>query len=137
MIPMPLRTLMPLAGLVALVLGALLHILTGVTVPEGDVMAQAVVFHANIFIGVYAALTAVAFVGALLGNRLKMLSHPIFLASLAPLAVDGVVPAAGGVLIAGPEGRPIGAVGVTGDTSDNDESCALAGIAAASLRAID
>ena len=87
MIPMPLRTLMPLAGLVALVLGALLHILTGVTVPEGDVMAQAVVFHANSFIGVYAALTAVAFVGALLGNRLKMLSHPIFLASLAPLSM--------------------------------------------------
>jgi len=30
-------------------------------------------------------------------------------------------------------GAPIGAVGVTGDTSDNDELCALAGIAAAGL----
>ncbi|WP_460986526.1 heme-binding protein [Sphingobium sp. TomTYG75] len=29
---------------------------------------------------------------------------------------------------------PIGAVGVTGDTSDNDEACALAGISAAGLR---
>ncbi len=63
--------------------------------------------------------------------------RPTFLASLAPLAVDGVVPAAGGVLIAGSGDGTIGAVGVTGDTSDNDEACALAGIAAAGLRAVD
>lgn len=62
--------------------------------------------------------------------------RPTFVAALAPLAVDGLVPAAGGVLIAG-EGGPIGAVGVTGDTSDNDELCALAGVAAAGLAAID
>jgi uncharacterized protein GlcG (DUF336 family) len=61
--------------------------------------------------------------------------RPTFVAALAPLAVDGLVPAAGGVLIAG-DGAPIGAVGVTGDTSDNDELCALAGIAAAGLTAI-
>jgi len=40
---------------------------------------------------------------------------------------------AGGVLIKGADGRVLGAVGVTGDTSDNDEACALAGIAAAGL----
>ena len=33
------------------------------------------------------------------------------------------------------EGRIIGAVGVSGDTSDNDEIAALAGIAAAGLKA--
>jgi uncharacterized protein GlcG (DUF336 family) len=33
------------------------------------------------------------------------------------------------------EGAPIGAVGVTGDTSDNDEICALAGISGAGLQA--
>jgi uncharacterized protein GlcG (DUF336 family) len=32
-------------------------------------------------------------------------------------------------------GEVIGAVGVTGDTSDNDELCALAGIEAAGLSA--
>ncbi len=31
------------------------------------------------------------------------------------------------------EGETLGAVGITGDTSDNDEACAVAGIAAASL----
>ena len=40
---------------------------------------------------------------------------------------------AGGVIVKGPDGQPIGAVGVTGDTSDNDEVAALAGIAAAGL----
>ncbi len=33
------------------------------------------------------------------------------------------------------DGVPIGAVGITGDTSDNDEACAFAGIAAAGLTA--
>ena len=43
------------------------------------------------------------------------------------------MPVAGGVIVKGPDGLPIGAVGVTGDTSDNDEIAALAGIAAAGL----
>jgi uncharacterized protein GlcG (DUF336 family) len=58
--------------------------------------------------------------------------RPTFVASLASLAPQGLVPAAGGIIIAGPDAT-IGAVGVTGDTSDNDELCALAGIAAAEL----
>jgi uncharacterized protein GlcG (DUF336 family) len=41
---------------------------------------------------------------------------------------------AGGVIVKGPDGLPIGAVGVTGDTSDNDEVAAMAGIAAAGLK---
>jgi uncharacterized protein GlcG (DUF336 family) len=59
--------------------------------------------------------------------------RPSFIAAVAALAPDGVVPAAGGVLVLGADGLPIGAVGVTGDTSDNDELCALAGIRAAGL----
>ena len=55
------------------------------------------------------------------------------LASLGAMAGVGVVPAAGGVLIQREGGRIVGAVGVTGDTSDNDEICALAGLAAAGL----
>lgn len=61
--------------------------------------------------------------------------RPTFVASLAPLFPHGIVPAAGGVIIAGRDGAPIGAIGITGDTSDNDELCALAGIAAAGFRA--
>jgi uncharacterized protein GlcG (DUF336 family) len=59
--------------------------------------------------------------------------RPSFIASLGPIAPQGIIPAAGGVIVVGADGRPIGAVGVTGDTSDNDEVCALAGIAAAGL----
>lgn len=44
-----------------------------------------------------------------------------------------VVPVPGGVLVKGADGAVIGAVGVTGDTSDNDAAAALAGIAAAGL----
>jgi uncharacterized protein GlcG (DUF336 family) len=47
---------------------------------------------------------------------------------------DGrVVPAAGGVLIRDSGGAVLGAVGISGDVSDKDEACALAGIAAAAL----
>ena len=58
--------------------------------------------------------------------------RPTFVASLAALAPQGLVPAAGGVLAAA-DGALVGAVGITGDTSDNDEVCALAGLEAARL----
>lgn len=61
--------------------------------------------------------------------------RPTFVASLGQIAPHGVVPAAGGVIVIDGEGLPIGAVGITGDTSDNDETCTLAGIAAAGLKA--
>lgn len=61
--------------------------------------------------------------------------RPTFVASLGPIAPHGVVPAAGGVIVVDAGGMPIGAVGITGDTSDNDEACTLAGIAAAGLAA--
>lgn len=55
-------------------------------------------------------------------------------------AVNGVlggdmVPVPGGVLIRAADGELIGAVGISGDTSDNDEAAALAGVAAAGLTA--
>lgn len=42
-----------------------------------------------------------------------------------------LVPVPGGVLVRDEDGRVIGAVGVTGDTSDNDATAALSGIEAA------
>jgi uncharacterized protein GlcG (DUF336 family) len=38
------------------------------------------------------------------------------------------VPVPGGVLIRGREDAIIGAVGISGDTSENDEACAVYGI---------
>lgn len=61
--------------------------------------------------------------------------RPTFIGSLSGISAGGIIPAAGGVIIADAENRPIGAVGLTGDTSDNDEICVLAGIAAAGLKA--
>ena len=55
-------------------------------------------------------------------------------------AVNGLfggqtVPVPGGVLVRDKRGAVIGAVGVTGDTSDNDAAAAEAGILAAGLQA--
>ena len=51
------------------------------------------------------------------------------------LARGALVPVPGGVLIRDRDGRLLGAVGVSGDTSDNDEAGAVAGIEAAGLTA--
>jgi uncharacterized protein GlcG (DUF336 family) len=63
--------------------------------------------------------------------------RPTFIAALGPISPHGVVPAAGGVLVVDADGQLVGAVGVTGDTSDNDEACALSGVAAAGLSVLD
>ena len=63
--------------------------------------------------------------------------RPTFVASLGPISPHGVVPAAGGVLIVDEDGQLIASVGVTGDTSDNDEACALAGVAAVGLSVLE
>lgn len=44
-----------------------------------------------------------------------------------------VVPVPGGILVRDSKGRLLGAVGVTGDTSDNDAAAGAAGIEAAGL----
>jgi uncharacterized protein GlcG (DUF336 family) len=58
--------------------------------------------------------------------------HPFFTA-LNAMSGGRVVPAPGGVLIRDTTGTVVGAVGISGDVSDKDEACALAGIAAAQL----
>ncbi|MEO6386716.1 MAG: heme-binding protein [Croceibacterium sp.] len=55
--------------------------------------------------------------------------RPHFVASVDTMADGGMVPAAGGVIVCDADGTIVGAIGVTGDTSDNDETCALAAIA--------
>jgi uncharacterized protein GlcG (DUF336 family) len=52
-----------------------------------------------------------------------------FVQSVNAVAGGSLIPVAGGVLIK-EDGKIIGAVGITGDTSDNDEICAIAGIEA-------
>lgn len=59
--------------------------------------------------------------------------RPQFMAAASHLAEAGLIPVAGGVLIRDPQGKLLGGFGVSGDTSDNDELVASAGIAAAGL----
>ena len=56
-----------------------------------------------------------------------------FVQAVNGLAGGRFVPVPGGVLIRDESGATIGAVGISGDTSDADEMCALAGIAATGL----
>jgi uncharacterized protein GlcG (DUF336 family) len=58
---------------------------------------------------------------------------PQFFNALYAASGGRVVTNPGGVLIRDGEGAIIGAVGVSGDTSDKDEECAIAGIEAADL----
>ena len=59
---------------------------------------------------------------------------PTFFGALSDLAGGRMVPVAGGVLIRSQSGEILGAVGISGDTSDNDETCAVWGIKAAGLK---
>jgi uncharacterized protein GlcG (DUF336 family) len=60
---------------------------------------------------------------------------PMFFTTLAAASGGRVVTNPGGVLIRNDAGDIVGAVGISGDTSDNDEICAIAGIEAAGLKA--
>lgn len=60
-------------------------------------------------------------------------THPQFLTALAAASGGRIVPSAGGVLVRDEAGTILGAVGVSGDMPDQDERCALSGIAAAGL----
>jgi uncharacterized protein GlcG (DUF336 family) len=60
---------------------------------------------------------------------------PGFFTALNAMSGGRMVPVAGGVLVRSGAGEILGSVGISGDTSDNDEICAVAGIAAAGLSA--
>lgn len=60
-------------------------------------------------------------------------TSPVGMTALAAVAGGRFVPWPSGVLIRDAAGDVIGAIGISGDNSDNDEACAIAGIAAAGL----
>lgn len=72
------------------------------------------------------------------GSRTMMeraAQNPNFLTGIAMASGGRLVPNPGGVLIRDAANVIIGAVGISGDTGDNDEIVAIAGIAAAGLTA--
>jgi uncharacterized protein GlcG (DUF336 family) len=62
--------------------------------------------------------------------------RPNFGRAVSDLAATAFVPAAGGVPIKDESGGLIGAVGVSGDTSDNDEAMAVAALSELGLTAV-
>lgn len=68
------------------------------------------------------------FSSRLLRDRLS--DRPIFLNALAAASGGRLIPVPGGVLIRDESGEVVGAVGISGDASDKDEACAIAGVQA-------
>lgn len=64
----------------------------------------------------------------------RAVSGPAFVNAIVMASNGRVVPVPGGVLVLS-DGEVAGAIGISGDTSDNDELCALAGIEATDLAA--
>ena len=74
-----------------------------------------------------------------MGSRALMAraeQQPYFIAAATSAIGGSLVPVPGGVLVHDGAGELVGAVGVSGDTSDKDEAIAVAGIEAASLTAV-
>jgi len=72
------------------------------------------------------------------GSRTMMeraAQNPNFLTAIVAASGGRLVPNPGGVLIRDGGGNVVGAVGISGDTGDNDEIIAVAGIAAAGMTA--
>ncbi len=61
--------------------------------------------------------------------------QPYFICAVNTMARGALIPVPGGVLIHDASGSLLGAVGISGDTSDNDEIAAVAAIEAAGLKA--
>jgi uncharacterized protein GlcG (DUF336 family) len=69
-----------------------------------------------------------------MGSRALMAraeQQPYFIAAAAASIGGALVPVPGGVLVQAVNGEVMGAVGITGDTSDNDEAAAVDAIKAA------
>ena len=62
--------------------------------------------------------------------------RPAFIGAAIAASQGRMVPVPGGVLIHDADDVLIGAIGISGDVSDNDEACGIAGITAAGLAAV-
>jgi uncharacterized protein GlcG (DUF336 family) len=89
--------------------------------------------------GRFAIARGKAFGSVMLGmagtaQRDRAEAQAYFMAAVNGLFGGQIVPVPGGLLVRDADGAVVGAVGVTGDTSENDAAAGLAGIEAAGLR---
>jgi uncharacterized protein GlcG (DUF336 family) len=94
-------------------------------------MERAAIARPQIAIAKAAGCLGMGFGGREIVRRAQ--AAPAFFAALASIFPHGIVPVPGGVLIRDQDGSLLGAIGISGETSDNDEICAVAGIRAAGL----
>lgn len=66
--------------------------------------------------------------------RDRLANRPTFINALAAASDGRMIPVPGGVLVRDADGVTIGAVGISGDTSDKDEYCAVTAIAGVGLK---
>lgn len=66
--------------------------------------------------------------------RDRLSARPVFQTALAAAAQGKLIPVPGGVLVEDAEGYTIGAVGISGDSSEKDEYCAVTAIHKAGLK---
>src|SRR3984893_13434152 len=59
--------------------------------------------------------------------------NPVFVQALSAASGGRIIPVPGGVLIRDRAGDILGAVGISGDTSENDELCAVHGVGCTGL----
>lgn len=91
---------------------------------------------ASLFRSAIATAKATGALGMGMGSRAiaaRAQQSPAFFASLSAVTDGQIAMAPGGVLIRDAAGAILGAMGVSGDTSDIDEACAVAGVQAAGL----
>jgi uncharacterized protein GlcG (DUF336 family) len=104
--------------------------------PGGHILAvlrdeRAAIGRADIAMAKAAGCLAMGFGGRELARRAQ--AAPQFFTALTCIFARGIVPVPGGVLIRNANAELLGSVGVSGDTSENDEDCAVAGIRALEL----
>ena len=73
-----------------------------------------------------------------LGKASRLISNdaqqrPSFISAVSTLAHGNLIPVPGGVLIRDAQNAVIGAIGISGDTSDIDEQCAIKGVLSVGL----
>lgn len=93
---------------------------------------------ASLFRAAIATAKAAGALGMGMGSRAiaaRAGQSPAFFASLSAVTDGRIAMAPGGVLVRDDDGEILGAVGISGDTSDIDEACAVFGIEAVHLKA--
>lgn len=90
-------------------------------------------FRADVALGKAWGAVAMGAPSRELGIRAK--TNPAFYHTLAATAQGKLLPQIGGVLVKAADGTIIGAAGISGDSGERDEACAIAGVKSAGLTA--